>query len=53
MAAAIGAWLVAGFDETLGGLIGRKMGPRRVRLEACDPELVARHGLTAWTFPRT
>jgi hypothetical protein len=53
MPAAIGAWLVAGFDETLGGLIGRKMGPRRVRLEACDPELVARHGLTAWTFPRT
>src|SRR3954468_6298255 len=53
MGAAIGAWLVAGFDETLGGLIGRKMGPRRVRLEACDPELVARHGLTAWTFPRT
>src|SRR4051812_7221208 len=53
MGAAIGAWLVAGFDETLGGLIGRKMGPRRVTLDACDPELVARHGLTAWTFPRT
>ncbi len=29
MGAAIGAWLVAGFDETLGGLIGRKLGPRR------------------------
>jgi len=53
MGAAIGAWLVAGFDETLGGVIGRKLGPRRVRLDACDPELVARHGLTAWTFPRT
>ena len=53
MGAAIGAWLVAGFDETLGGLVGRKLGPRRVRLDACDPELVARYGLTAWTFPRT
>ena len=31
-----------GFDETLGGLIGRKLGPRRVRLDACDPELVGR-----------
>jgi hypothetical protein len=43
MGAAIAAWLAAGFDETLGGLIGRKLGPRRVRREACDPEIVARH----------
>jgi len=50
---AIRAWLAAGWDETLGGLIGRKLGPRRVRLEACDPSLVARHGLTAWTFQRS
>jgi hypothetical protein len=50
--AAIVAWLAAGFDETLGGLLRRKIGPRRVRFDACDPELVARHGLTAWTFPQ-
>jgi hypothetical protein len=53
MAGAIRAWLAAGWDETLGGLLGRKLGPRRVRLEACDPSLVARHGLTAWTFQRS
>jgi hypothetical protein len=41
--AAIAAWLGAGFDETLGGLLGRKLGPKRVRLEACDPDIVARH----------
>jgi hypothetical protein len=41
--AAIAAWLAAGFDETLGGLLGRKLGPKRVRLEACDPDIVARH----------
>ena len=45
MGAAIAAWLTAGFDETLGGLIGRKLGPRRVRLSACDPELLARYAL--------
>jgi len=53
VAGAIRAWLAAGWDETLGGLLGRKLGPRRVRLEACDPSLVARHGLTAWTFQRS
>jgi hypothetical protein len=40
---AIAAWLAAGFDETLGGLLGRKLGPQRVRVEACDPEIVARY----------
>ena len=40
---AIAAWLAAGFDETLGELLGRKLGPRRVRRDACDPELVARY----------
>ena len=43
MGAAIAAWLTAGYDETLGGLVGRKLGPRRVRVEACDPDIVARH----------
>ena len=45
--AAIAAWLVAGWDETLGGVLGRKLGPRQVRIEACDPDLVARHGVSA------
>jgi hypothetical protein len=43
MAGAIAAWLVAGFDETIGQALGVKLGPRRVRLEACDPDIVARH----------
>ena len=43
LGAAIAAWLAAGFDETIGGVIGRKLGPRRVRREACDPEIVARY----------
>ena len=45
--AAIAAWLAAGWDETLGGVLGRKLGPRQVRVEACDPDLVARHGVSA------
>lgn len=44
MADAVAAWLAAGFDETVGPLLGIKLGPRRVRLEACDPDIVARHG---------
>lgn len=40
---ALAAWLLVGFDETIGGAIGLKLGPRQMPLEACDPELVARH----------
>lgn len=47
--AAIAAWLAAGWDETLGAVLRRKLGPRQVRVEACDPELVARHGVSAAT----
>jgi len=36
MATAIGAWLMVAFDETLGGWLGLKLGPRRIRAEACD-----------------
>ncbi len=43
MGAAIAAWLTAGYDETLGGLLGRKLGPRQVQVAACDPDIVARH----------
>jgi hypothetical protein len=40
---AILAWLAVGFDETLGALLGTKLGPRRVDRQACDPEIDARH----------
>jgi hypothetical protein len=40
---AIWAWLIAGFDEALGDVIGRRLGPTRIRVEACDPDIVARH----------
>ena len=37
------AWLMVGWNETLGGLLRLKAGPRHVRLDCCDPEIVARH----------
>jgi hypothetical protein len=40
---ALAAWLAAGFDEALGSLLRVKLGPTRIRLEACDPDIVARH----------
>jgi hypothetical protein len=40
---AVWAWLVVGFDESLGALLHIKLGPRRIRTEACDPALRARH----------
>jgi hypothetical protein len=40
---ALAAWLAVAFDETVGGLVGVRLGPRRVVVEACDPDLVARH----------
>ena len=40
---ALRAWILVAFDETLGGWIGVKLGPRRVVLEACDPAIAARH----------
>ncbi|HVU52230.1 MAG TPA: hypothetical protein VHL80_16140 [Polyangia bacterium] len=46
---ALCAWLAAGFDEALGSVLGLKLGPTRIRVEACDPEVIARHpaGVTA------
>jgi hypothetical protein len=41
--AAIVAWLTAGFDEFFGTLLGLKLGPKRITVAACDPEIVARH----------
>jgi len=40
---AVVAWLAVGWNETLGGLLHLKAGPRGVRLDCCDPEIVARH----------
>jgi hypothetical protein len=34
------AWLCVGFDETIGDMIGVKLGPTQVRKEACDPDIV-------------
>ena len=41
MPAAIGAWLLVGFDETIGGWLHIRLGPRRIRREACDPAIAA------------
>jgi hypothetical protein len=41
--AAIAAWLKVAFDETLGGALGMRLGPRQVRLDACEPHLVRRY----------
>ena len=43
MGGAVWAWLTAGFDEAAGGLLGLKLGPQRIKVDACDPEIVARH----------
>jgi hypothetical protein len=40
---ALAAWAAAGFDEAVGSLLGVKLGPTRIRVEACDPDIVARH----------
>jgi hypothetical protein len=40
---ALAAWLKVGFDETLGGLIGLRLGPKSIRPECCDPDITARH----------
>jgi len=40
---ALGCWLKVGFDETLGGLLGIKLGPSRIQAECCDPDIAARH----------
>jgi hypothetical protein len=40
---ALRAWLAVAFDESLGSWVRIKLGPRRIRLDACDPEILARH----------
>ncbi len=44
-AGALAAYLPVAFNETIGGPLGMKLGQRQLRVECCDPELRARHGL--------
>ena len=39
---ALRPWLLVAFDESLGYLLGKTLGPERVRVEACDRDIVAR-----------
>ena len=38
------AWLTVAWNQILGGLLW--LGPRRVKIEACDPELIAQYSST-------
>jgi len=40
---AVVAWLAVAWNETLGGPLHLRLGPRTVRFDCCDPEIVARH----------
>lgn len=40
---ALRAWTEVGFNETVGSLLGRRLGPTHVDISACDAELVQRH----------
>ena len=46
---ALAAWLMVGWNETLGVLLHLKGGPRHVRVDCCDAALVARHQLPGAT----
>lgn len=37
------AWLAVAFDETLGALVGVRLGPRRIQVEACDADIRQKH----------
>src|SRR5262249_1129844 len=43
---AMGAWLLVAYDESIGYLFGATLGSKRVRVEACDPDLQ-----THWLSP--
>jgi len=43
MGAAIAAWLTVAYDETIGSLLGRKLGPRHIDVAAVDPDIAARY----------
>jgi hypothetical protein len=40
---ALAAWLGVAWNETLGGPLGLRAGPSRIRAECCDPDIAARH----------
>jgi hypothetical protein len=40
---ALAAWLAVAWNETLGALFRRRLGPRRIVVECCDPDIAARH----------
>lgn len=40
---ALGAWLQVAWNETLGGPLHIHLGPRKVRTDCCDPDIVAQH----------
>lgn len=40
---AISAWLLAGFDETMGTLLGVELGPKQIEHPACDPPLLTQY----------
>jgi hypothetical protein len=42
MQAAIRAWLGVAWNETLGGLLRLRVGPKCIRPECCDPEILRR-----------
>jgi hypothetical protein len=42
MPAAVGAWLLVAWNETLGAALRVKLGRGRLRVECCDPDVVAR-----------
>lgn len=43
VADAVVAWTKVWFDETIGALIGVKLGPTKIQRDKCDPEIVARY----------
>lgn len=45
--AATRAWLAVAFDEILGGLLGVRLGPRQIQLNACDPDIRQKHNAGA------
>ena len=42
LGAALVAWLLVVYDESIGYLLGKTLGPKRVREDACDPDIRAR-----------
>jgi len=42
LGAALVAWLEVVYDESIGYLLGKTIGPKRVREDACDPDIRAK-----------